>query len=225
MASTEQRQRKDVVRNRQRILNAAKELFAEEGLDVTMHDIARQASLGVGTVYRHFPEKRELVDLLFEDQLERMAEIAHEALADPDPWHAVVWFHEQTLELQSEDRGLKELLLGIPSATHRAVKLRKKLHPLAAQIIERAQAAGVVRPDCVTQDFGVVVLMLGTVIDAAGDISPKLWQRYLTIALQGLRPASPPPEPLEVPPVTPRQMENLLVGAWKHRSKPSSRRD
>ena len=147
-----------------------------------------------------------------------MAEIAHEALADPDPWHAVVWYHEQTLELQSQDRGLKELLLGMPNAPARAVMIRKKLHPLAAQIIERAQAAGVVRADCVTQDFGVVVLMLGAVIDAASDISPRPWRRYLTIALQGLRPASPPPEPLDVPPVSARQMENLLVGAWKHRS-------
>jgi AcrR family transcriptional regulator len=216
--ATENRQRKDVVRNRQRILDAAKELFADQGLGVTMHAIADHAGVGIGTIYRHFPEKRELIDLLFEEQLEWMAEIAHEALADPDPWHAVVWYHEQTLELQSQDRGLKELLLGMPDAPARAVMLRKKLHPLAAQIIERARAAGVVRTDCVTQDFGVVVLMLGAVIDAAGDISPKLWRRYLTIALQGLRPASPPPEPLGVPPVSPRQMESLLVGAWKHRS-------
>ena len=218
MPAIEQRQRKDVVRNRQRILDAAKELFADQGLGVTMHDIARQAGVGVGTIYRHFPEKIELIDLVFEEQLERMAEIAHQALADPDPWHGVVWYHEQTLELQSRDRGLKELLLGMPNAPERASRLRKKLHPLAAQIIERAQAGGVVRSDCVTQDFGVVVLMLGAVIDAAGDISPNLWRRYLTIALQGLRPASPAPEPLVVPPASPRQMENLLVGAWKHRS-------
>jgi AcrR family transcriptional regulator len=218
VTAIEQRQRKDVVRNRQRILDAAKDLFAGRGLGVTMHDIARQAGVGVGTIYRHFPDKIELIDLVFEEQLERMAEIAHRAQADPDPWHAVVWYHEQTLELQSRDRGLKELLLGIPNAPERASRLRKKLHPLAAQIIERAQASGVVRSDCVTQDFGVVVLMLGAVIDAAGDISPNLWRRYLTIALQGLRPASPAPEPLEVPPASPRQMENLLVGAWKHRS-------
>jgi AcrR family transcriptional regulator len=218
MAAIEHRQRKDVVRNRQRILTAAKELFADLGLRVTMHDIADHAGVGVGTIYRHFPEKSELIDLVFEEQLERMAEIAHEALSDPDPWHAVVWYHEQTLELQSQDKGLKELLLGMPNAPERAVKLRKKLHPLAAQIIERAQAAGVVRSDCVTQDFGVIVLMLGAVIDAAGDISPKLWHRYLTIALQGLRPTSSPLAPLGVPPVSPRQMENLLVGAWKHRS-------
>jgi AcrR family transcriptional regulator len=218
MASSEPRVRKDVVRNRQRILDAARELFADRGLGVTLHEIAAHAGVGVGTIYRHFPDKAELIDLLFEEQLERMAELAHQALADPDPWHAVVWFHEQSLELQSRDRGLKELLLGIPEAPERAVKWRHRLHPLAAEIIERAQAAGEVRADCETQDFGVVVLMVGAVIDAARDVSPQLLRRYLQIALQGLRPASPPPEPLDIPAVSPQQMEDLLIGAWKHRS-------
>src|SRR3954454_8158092 len=216
MTSAAPRPRKDVVRNRERILAAAKELFAQSGFGVTLHDIAHHAGLGVGTVYRHFPDKAELIDLLFEEQLERMTELAHQALADPDPWHAVVWFHEQSLELQSRDRGLKELLLGIPEAPERAVQWRHRLHPLAAEIIERAQAAGEVRPDCETQDFGVVVLMLGAVIDAARDVSPELWRRYLTICLQGLRPATPSPAPLDVPAVTPQQLEQLLIGAWKH---------
>jgi len=217
MAAAEPRERKDVVRNRQRILDAAKELFAERGLGVTLHEIARHAGVGVGTIYRHYPDKAVLIDLLFEEQLEGMADLARQALEDPDPWHAVVWFHEQSLEVQSRDKGLKELLLGMPDAPDRAVKLRQKLHPLAAQIIERAQAAGVVRPDCETQDFGVVQLMVGAVIDAARDVSPDLWRRYLTIALQGLRPATPP-DPLGVPAVSPQQMEQLLVGAWRHRS-------
>jgi AcrR family transcriptional regulator len=217
MAAAEPRERKDVVRNRQRILDAAKELFAERGLGVTLHEIARHAGVGVGTIYRHYPDKAVLIDLLFEEQLEGMADLARQALEDPDPWHAVVWFHEQSLEVQSRDKGLKELLLGMPDAPDRAVRLRQKLHPLAAQIIERAQAAGVVRPDCETQDFGVVQLMVGAVIDAARDVSPDLWRRYLTIALQGLRPATPP-DPLGVPAVSPQQMEQLLVGAWRHRS-------
>jgi AcrR family transcriptional regulator len=217
MAAAEPRERKDVVRNRQRILDAAKELFAERGLGVTLHEIARHAGVGVGTIYRHYPHKTVLIDLLFEEQLEGMADLARQALEDPDPWHAVVWFHEQSLELQSRDKGLKELLLGMPDAPELAVRFREKLHPLADQIIERARAAGVVRHDCETQDFGVMVLMVGAVIDAASELSPELWRRYLTIALQGLRPASPP-EPLPVPAVSPEQMEQLLVGAWKHRS-------
>lgn len=216
MTATTPRPRKDVVRNRQRILDAAQELFAQQGLGVTLHDIARHAGVGVGTMYRHFPDKAELIDLLFEEQLEHMAQIAHHALTEPDPWQAVIDYHEQTLTLQARDRGLKELILGMHDAPERAARLRQKLHPLATQIIQRAQTAGVVRPDCETQDFGVAILiMVGAVIDAARDIAPDLWRRYLNIALQGLRPPTPP-LPLDVPAVAPEQMETLLVSAWNH---------
>ena len=218
VVTTTQPQRKDAQRNRQRILEAAKELFAERGLGVTLHDIADRASVGIGTIYRHFPDKSMLIDIVFEAQLEHMVELLEEAIADPDPWHAVVWFHERALEEQALDRGLKELLLGIPEAPQRAVRIRERLHPLAAQLIERAKAAGEVRADCETQDFGVIQLMVGAVIDAAHDVSPDIWRRYLGIALQGLRPASVPLEPMVVPAVSPQQMEELLVGAWKNRS-------
>src|SRR3982751_1271580 len=105
MSTAEKAPRRDAARNRQRILDAAKALFAERGLSVTLHDIARHAGVGVGTIYRHYPDKAVLIDLLFEEQLEGMAHLARQALEDPDPWHAVVWFHEQSLELQSRDKG------------------------------------------------------------------------------------------------------------------------
>jgi AcrR family transcriptional regulator len=216
MSITEQPRRKDAARNRQRILNAAKELFAERGLDVTLHDIARAAGVGVGTVYRHFSDKKILIDLLFEEQLEESAALFEQGLQDPDPWHAVVDVHTRMLELQASDRGLRELLLGMPDAPAQVAKLRAKLHPLAAKLISRAKQAGAVRPDCQTTDFGVVQLMVGAVIAASAEVDPELWRRYLTIALQGLRPA----ELLEpLAPAAPKvaQMEQLLVGAWNSR--------
>ena len=105
----------------------------------------------------------------------------------------------------------------MPDAPERARQLRAKLHPLAAQVIERAKAAGEVRADCETQDFGVVQMMVGTVIDVADDVDPELWRRYLRIALQGLRPEGAPLEPLPVPPVPPEEMEKLVVGTWRRR--------
>ena len=218
MALTEQPKRKDAARNRGRILAAARHVFAERGLGVTLHDVAAAAGVGVGTIYRHFPDKKVLIDAVFETQIETMVELLQRALADPDPWHGIVWFHEKSLELQANDRGLKELLLGMPGTPERAVQWRARLHPLAAELIERGQAAGVVRADCETQDFGVVVMMVGAVIDAAREVEPDLWRRYLTIALQGLRPESAPLEPLTVPTVRPERMEELLVGTWKHRT-------
>jgi hypothetical protein len=73
------------------------------------------------------------------------------------------------------------------------------------------------RADAVTQDFGVVMMMIGTVMDAAEDVSPDLWRRYLRVALQGLRPQGAPLEPLTVRAVKPTQMDDLLIGTLKRR--------
>src|SRR4051794_7329513 len=209
--------RKDAERNRQRILEAARELFAERGLGVTLNDVAHHAGVGVGTVYRRFPDKELLIDTLFQEQLDEWARIYEEGLEDPDPWYAVVSTHERALELWAHNRGLKEILLGSPHASARATQQRAQLHPLAARLIERAQAAGEVRPDATTQDFGVAMLMVGQVMDAAEDVDPELWRRYLRIALQGLRPEGAPLEPLPVAAVKPTQMDDLLVGVWQRR--------
>ena len=209
--------RKDAARNRQRILDAAKALFAERGFGVSLHDIAARAGVGVGTIYRHFPEKKPLIDAVFAEQLAEMKVLFERALADPDPWRSIVWVHEQALERQAANRGLKEMLLGTPEAPERAHQIRAQLHPLAARLIERGKAAGVVRADCETQDFGLLYTMLGAVMDASADVDPDLWRRYFVIALQGLRPEGAPLESLPVPALPPERMEDLLVGTWTTR--------
>src|SRR3954451_19976695 len=102
--------RRDAERNRQRILAAAGELFTERGLRVTLDDIAHHAGVGVGTVYRRFPDKELLIDALFEQRLEAMRANAEQALADPDPWDGLRLFCERGGELQAHARALRELL-------------------------------------------------------------------------------------------------------------------
>jgi AcrR family transcriptional regulator len=217
VSTTRQGLRKDAARNRERVLQAARELFAERGLGVTLNDVAHHAGVGVGTVYRRFPDKQALIDALFQKRLDEWGQIFEEGLADPDPWHAIVTVHERALELWARDRGLREILLGSPEASERGTQQRAQLHPLAARLIERAQAAGEVRADATTQDFGVLLVMVGAVMDAAEGVAPELWRRYLRIALQGLRPEAASLEPLPVPAVAPEQMDKLLVGIWKRR--------
>src|SRR5438270_2551864 len=98
MATVERPLRKDAERNRRRILDAAAELFTERGLGVTLNDIAHHADVGVGTVYRRFPNKELLIDALFEDRLAEFAKLAEDALTDSDPWHGLVGFLECALE-------------------------------------------------------------------------------------------------------------------------------
>ena len=217
METNERVLRKDAERNRQRILTAARELFAERGLSVTLNDIAHHADVGVGTIYRRFPDKALLIDELFDQQLEEIVDLLQAAIRDPDPWHGLTEFLERVLERQAKDRGLKQILLGARGAPERITKTRSRLHPLAAELVEGARAAGAVRPDCETQDFGVLQLMVGAVIDAGRDVAPDLWRRYLAIMLQGLRAQPVPLDPLPTPTVSPQQMDGLLMGAQKSR--------
>jgi AcrR family transcriptional regulator len=183
--------RRDAERNRQRILAAAGELFTERGLGVTLDDIARHAGVGVGTVYRRFPDKEVLIDGLFEQRLEAMCAIATEALADPDPWNGLVLFFERGCERQAHDRGLKELLACSAHGGGCLAEPRDRLRVLVTELFDRAKAAGVVRADADPYDAPMIHMMLGTVMDRTRDVAPEVWRRYLGLVLAGLRPGAP----------------------------------
>jgi AcrR family transcriptional regulator len=218
MATTERPLRKDAERNRRRILDAAAELFTERGLGVTLNDIAHHADVGVGTVYRRFPNKELLIDALFEDRLAEFAELAEEALADPDAWHALTGFLERALELQARDKGLKQLLLGTPQGCHRVGEMRERVLPMAEALIERARESGVLRPDIEPGDLPVIQWMVGAVVDHTRDVSPDLWRRYLALLLRGLVADPRAAEPLPVDALTADEVERVVgSGALRRR--------
>ena len=179
--------RRDAERNRQRILGAARVVFAERGLSGSHDDIAREAGVGVGTVYRRFPDKEQLIDALFEERIEEMAAVARAASEDPDPWEGLVGFLVRAQELQSEDRGLKEIVLGGTRGAERAAAARALIVPLVAQILQRAKDAGVVRQDIELTDFPLIQLAIGTIAETARDVAPDVWRRMMTVVLDGLR--------------------------------------
>jgi AcrR family transcriptional regulator len=189
--------RKDAERNRQRILTAAGELFAERGLGVTLDDIARHAGVGVGTVYRRYADKELLIDALFEQRIEMMCAIATEALEQDDPWDGFVYFFEQGSELQARDRGLKELLTCSAHGGGCVAEARERLRALVTQVFDRAKAAGVVRADAKPFDAPLISFMVGAVMDRSRDVEPDLWRRYLQLVLDGLRPCAATPLPAE----------------------------
>jgi AcrR family transcriptional regulator len=178
--------RRDAVRNRARILEAAGRLFAERGLGATLNDVAHYAGVGVGTVYRHFPDKDELIETLFETRVDELVAIGETGLADPDPWHGLVWTIERNLELQATDRGLSQLIHDSPQGLERIVRVRERLLPIGRGLIRRAQAAGAVRADIETGDLPIIQLMITLVLDASRDVDPELWRRYLALLLRGI---------------------------------------
>lgn len=214
MSVTDRPLRKDAELNRRKILDAAGELFAERGLGVTLNDVAHHAGVGVGTVYRRFPDKAQLIDELFEERLAEIHALIQEAMQDPDPWHGLTSFLEGALEIQARDRAVKELLFNTPGGAERVAKMREKMFPLATVLVARAQESGQLRPDAAAQDVPMLQLMIGTIIDLSRDFEPDLWRRFLSIVLRGLRADPGRPEPLEQPPPAPDRLQAML-SAWR----------
>ena len=177
--------RKDAELNRQRILAAAREVFRERGVAATLNDIAHHAEVGVGTVYRRFADKEELIDALFDDMVKRVDRALHEALTEPDAWIGLTTALEKVCEDQAFDRGLREVMLGTGRGPQRQRQVRDRVDTAVDILIARAQRQGMLRPDVRPTDFPILQLMVGAVTDHTG--APDLWRRYLWIMIDGLR--------------------------------------
>src|SRR4051794_9488724 len=179
--------RKDAERNRQRILAAAGELFAEVGLCATLDAVAERAGVGVGTVYRRFPDKEALIDALFEERIDDVVAVARECLEIDDAWDALVTFFDRAVTLHGSDRALKELVFSTAHGRQRVGQARERIKPLVGRLVERAKADGSLRPDFEITDTPVIQLMLTSVMEYAGEAAPDVWRRYLVLLLDGMR--------------------------------------
>lgn len=202
--------RRDAERNRQRILRAAAEVFTERGLGVTLDDVARHAGVGVGTVYRRFPDKATLIDALFEERINALVVLAERAQDEPDAWTAVVWFLENAAEMMAGDRGLRQMLMYAAHGRHRAAYARDRMRPVVQRLIKRAQAAGQVRADLGATDAPVIEFMISSVAEYTRHVRPELWRRYLALMLDALRPERDSTTPLPAPPLTPDEMAEVI---------------
>jgi AcrR family transcriptional regulator len=179
--------RKDAELNRQRLLAAAGELFAERGLDVTLNDIAHHAGVGIGTAYRRFANKEEVIDAYFENKLDQIAQLADEALHDPDPWRGLVTYVEQASALQMDDRGLMQIFRNPARGQQRVAQASARIAPLIFAIVDRARDHGRLRADFEGTDLPMIQLALTTLMDATRTFEPSLYRRYLAIFLDGMR--------------------------------------
>jgi AcrR family transcriptional regulator len=177
--------RADARRNRERVLVAARETFAADGLDAQVDDVAQRAGVGVGTVYRHFPTKEALVDAVAAAGYEEICSIARESLEQNDPWEAFSDFMWRGARMHRHDRAQCEINSTRPDVVQRVFGDKQELLGLVAQLIERGQAAGAIRGDLTADDMPTIWCSLG----AAQQRSPNdaRWERYLQVVLDGLR--------------------------------------
>lgn len=171
--------RADADRNRRRLLDAAREVFAEHGLDVTLDDIARHAGLGVGTAYRRFPNKRVLIDELLVEHVTTMRDIARRQLDAPDPIAGLRGYVQEVVELQVADRSVKQVMFASDRGHQRVEEARAGLAPAITALVDRARDAGLLRDDVLPSDVAMITLMLSVVVDFGRGYEPELFRRYL----------------------------------------------
>lgn len=202
--------RRDAARNRQRVLKAASEVFTERGLDVSLDEVARHAGVGVGTVYRRFRTKEDLVEALFVERIDAVAALAEEAAEAPDPWSGLASFLEEAAEMLAGDSGLRQLLRYATYGGDRVWYARQRNAPRVTRLVERVQAAGQLRSDLRPTDIPFILFILTEAAQFARGVSPEIWRRYLTLVLDGLRPEREGVTPLPVPALRPDEMEMIM---------------
>ncbi|HET6286164.1 MAG TPA: helix-turn-helix domain-containing protein [Amycolatopsis sp.] len=190
--------RSDALDNRERILEAARELFAAEGLTVPMREVARRAEVGPATLYRHFPTKEILVTEAFTDQMRTCHVVVDEGLADPDPWRGLCSVLEKLCELHSRDRGFTAAFVSaFPKAVDFTAGRDYTLRAIA-ELAGRAKDTGELRADFVFDDL-ILVLMANNGIQAASPAAQvAASRRFAALVIQSFRAA---PEQPPLPPV------------------------
>jgi AcrR family transcriptional regulator len=183
--------RKDAARNRELLIAAAREVFAQRGLDASLDDVARHAGLGVGTAYRHFANKWEVASALIDQAIEHLVTMADAALAVEDPWDGLVGFLSDLLAVQAADRGLREVMMGAHDP-ERLELIHGRMSQTIGELLRRGKLRGEVREDAAPSDIWFIVAMLSAVAELAEDSTSDIWRRYLAMSLEGLRPGTGP---------------------------------
>jgi AcrR family transcriptional regulator len=194
------RLRSDAERNREQILAAARTVFGRDGLNASMASVAREAEVGIATLFRRFPSKEDLVAAVFADRMDAYADAVATALDDPDPWHGLVGFIETVCAMQAADYGFADVLIVRFPRAEALETRRREAYDGMVQLIDRAKVAGHLRDDFTPQDLVLVHMANAGVINATVDAAPDTWRRLVALMIQSFHaPARGPlpdaPEP------------------------------
>jgi len=197
--------RADAARNRTAIVEAARAVFAERGLDAPLDDIAKAAGIGNATLYRRFPTRGDLIEAVFADRMIEHRNAVEAALTEDDPWNGFASYIRAATGMQARDRGIADLVTMDLAATPEIQALRDQAFAGLIQLVERAQAAGVLRADFTTEDVVVVLMANAGLVERTHKVSATASERLVHVLLDGLRAtAATDGGP---PPPTPRRMQ------------------
>ena len=200
MTSSARGLRADAARNRESLLAAAEEVFAERGVEASVADIARRAGVAKGTVFRHFTSKEALIASLVCEHLVTLTDAVHRLAEAEDPGAALLEF----LTIAADQRRQHDLtyLMTYSANDARVVAIRDEVHAGVDMLVANAHAAGVIRTDVTGTDVFLLMCAPVHVMDGLSDPPPDLWRRYLAIIFDGLRPEGASALPLPAPELT-----------------------
>lgn len=204
------RLRADAERNRERIVAAARAVFAERGLDAPIEDVAKRAGVGVATLYRRFPTRADLVAGAFEATMSAHADAVDQALARDDAWEAFREFILTVCAMQAADRGVADVLTMTFPTARQFEEQRIRAYEGLVELIERAKATGRLRADFSPEDLVIVLMANAGVINATGADASYAWRRLVGYLLQSFATAAASEEPLPPAP-KPRELYRALI--------------
>ncbi len=191
MESTPRPLRRDAEANRRRILEAARAVFARDGFEAAMEEVARVAGCGIGTLYRRFPNKEALVRAQYAELVADLYGIVERASAEPDAFVGLERMLSEFGRRMAENRSLHEAFAGWSQLSDATAATRVQLMPRIEALLERAQASGQVREDLSVGDLTIMVKMLSVAVIVTEEASEPLWTRYVALLLDALRPGGP----------------------------------
>ena len=202
--------RRDARRNRELLIEAAHDVFTEQGLGAPLDVIARRAGVGNATLYRHFPHRAALVDAVFRDQLTGTMDAGEHARTSDDAWTALTGYLQAVFTVLATDRGTNDLMTTRLEGVDSLQAVHAHNHRTVELLLERGRAQGTVRPDITTEDALFALAALGRAVPALTTAAgPDAWRRPLALLCESFR-GTPTSNPLPSPALTPAQLNDTL---------------
>ena len=201
--------RRDAREHREKLLSAAQREFAARGVDASLEKIARDAGVAIGTLYRHFPTRLDLLMAAFKPRLRDFLDGATKALEMDDPWEGFAYYLENLFRVQAGDRGFNDFLSRRFTDNAETERIHDQMCLEIGEVLARAQEAGKARPDITQADIVNLIWSNGRIIDATSATAPNAWRRYLYLMLDAYR--AERAHPLPEPPMTDQQLYDAMV--------------
>lgn len=206
-------QRRNAVETRARLVSAAQREFAVRGVNASLEAIARDATVAIGTLYRHFPTRMDLLLAAFEPRLQEFLDGAGSALTIDDPWARFVAYLENLFRVQAGDRGFNDFLSRRFPSNAETERIHDDMCDQIESVLTRAQQSGQLRSDIALADIVNLIWSNGRMIDATGTTAPNEWRRHLYLMLDAYR--AERAHPLPVPPMSVEQLYDAMVHLGK----------